>query len=311
MKVAFIGLGSIAKRHINNLYHIFENRNDEIQIDVFRSGSEIFVSPDVSDKITNTYQVGSDICECYDVIFITNPTSLHWKTLKEYQQYAKAFFIEKPVFDSGNIELHSLHLDCQKIYYVACPLRYMSVIQYIKSNIDFKKVYGIRAISSSYLPDWRPGVNYRNTYSARKTLGGGVAIDLIHEWDYLSYLIGFPLSIQSYIKHVSNLEIDSDDIAVYIADYGNKIVELHLDYIGRKPIRQLQLFSSEDTIVCDLIDSTIHYLKADQKISFKEVRNEYQLRELEYFLGVLEGTYENQNTIEHACQVLRLTEGKL
>ena len=84
-----------------------------------------------------------------------------------------------------------------------------------------------------------------------------------------------------------------------------------MDYIGRKPIRQLQLLSNEDTIVCDLIDSTIHYLKADQKISFKEVRDEYQLRELEYFLGVLEGTYENQNTIEHACQVLRLTEGKL
>ena len=66
-------------------------------------------------------------------------------------------------------------------YYVACPLRYNAVIQYIKDNIDLQDVISVRSISSSYLPDWRPGVDYRKTYSAKKELGGGVSIDLIHE----------------------------------------------------------------------------------------------------------------------------------
>ena len=62
--------------------------------------------------------------------------------------------------------------------------------QYVKNNVDLSKVYSARAISSSYLPDWRPGQDYRTTYSAHKDMGGGVSIDLIHEWDYLSWLFG-------------------------------------------------------------------------------------------------------------------------
>lgn len=132
---------------------------------------------------------------------------------------------------------------------------------------------------------------------------------MIHEWDYITYLIGFPKSMYRFEKHLSSLEINSEDLAIYIADYGDKTVELHLDYFGRKPIRRLELFTMDDTIECDLIDGTIHFLKENRKIKFDEQRDDYQIRELETFMDILEGKQKNENPVAHACKVLNLIQG--
>ena len=59
-------------------------------------------------------------------------------------------------------------------------------------------VYSARVLCSSYLPGWRPGVDYRTVYSAHKDMGGGVTIDLIHEWDYLVELFGKPEKMYNF-----------------------------------------------------------------------------------------------------------------
>ena len=61
------------------------------------------------------------------------------------------------------------------------------------------------------------GVDYRTVYSARRAMGGGVTIDLIHEWDYLVDLFGRPQEVYNFKGTYSELEIDSDDLSVYIA----------------------------------------------------------------------------------------------
>ena len=311
MRIGFVGIGSIAKRHINNMYELFKDRKEELIIDLFRSGNGGKLPADIAEKIHMVYQISEPIKEQYDAIFITNPTNMHYHTLLQFKDASNAFFVEKPVFDFYTDDIESLKLSGDKVYYVACPLRYTSVIQYVKENINFDQVYALRAISSSYLPDWRPGVDYRTTYSANKQQGGGVAIDLIHEWDYLTYLIGLPRTVQCLIKKVSPLEIDSDDLAIYIADYNDKTVELHLDYFGRSPIRKLEIFMHDDTIECDLLGSTIHFLKEKKIIDFKQDRNDFQKKELEYFWGIIEGKWQNENTISHACEVLKLTGVKM
>ncbi len=64
-------------------------------------------------------------------------------------------------------------------------MRWCGTMLALKKALPALSVYSARVLCSSYLPGWRPGVDYRTVYSAHKDMGGGVTIDLIHEWDYL------------------------------------------------------------------------------------------------------------------------------
>lgn len=306
-RVCFIGLGSIAARHIKNLKDLYQ---EDVCIDVLRSGNGKPLDEAVQSMIEQVYHDFAELPFGYDVIFLTNPTRLHYETLLTVKEHAKHFFIEKPVFETGEENLAKLNLQKNSVYYVACPLRYTNVIQYLKENMDFGKVHSVRCISSSYLPDWRPGTDYRTTYSARKELGGGVSIDLIHEWDYLCYLIGQPQKVYSLIGKKSNLEINSDDVAIYIAEYADKFVEVHLDYLGRVPIRKIELFAEDDSIEADLIAQKILYRKKNIVVDLQENRDSYQKKELVHFFDMIDGKCANDNPVEWACQTLKITKGE-
>lgn len=310
LKVCFVGVGSIAKRHIRNLKRICEHDNINLTIDAIRRNCK--KDDEIANYFHNVYSDISQLCTVYDVVFITNPTELHIETLKKVTPYGRNFFVEKPIASFNQIsEAERYQQKEDAVYYVACPLRYNAVIQYIKNNVKSGDVISVRSISSSYLPDWRPGIDYRDTYSAHKNLGGGVSIDLIHEWDYLSYLFGKPIEVKYLSGKKSALEIDSEDYAIYIAEYEDKIVELHLDYFGRETIRNVTLFTRNDTIIGDIANNKITFLKSGEVIDFHEGRDDFQIRELRHFLDMIDGNAEQDSDIKHAIDVLKLTQGVL
>jgi predicted dehydrogenase len=314
LKVCFIGIGSIAKRHIKNLNQICVDRNYNLQIDVVRHCIDSKkLEDEILKIICNQYTSVDDLPNDYDAVFITNPTKYHAETLKLVHNKSTHFFIEKPITSIETMnQMENFQIRDDYLYYVACPLRYSSVIQYIKKEIKPEDIISVRSVSSSYLPDWRPLCDYRETYSAHKSMGGGVSIDLIHEWDYLVYLFGTPRSCHFLNGKISDLEIDSDDFAIYLAKYEDKIVELHLDYFGKKTIREIMLITKYDTIIGDLAANKVNFLKAQKQIDFSEQRNDYQIRELEYFLDLVTGKERQEKSdINHALQVLKLTQGSI
>lgn len=310
-KIAFVGLGSIAKRHLKNVPFLLHEREKQFSIDLLRHSEKRCEKTDSFEYevlIDRVYYSADDMPIDYDIIFITNPTHLHFKTIKELAHHTKHMFIEKPVFDKWDYNVDSLHLNPNGHYYVACPLRYTSVIQYLRHFIDLRTVFSVRAICSSYLPHWRPNQDYRETYSSHLDQGGGVSIDLIHEWDYLIYLFGIPAKIYNLRGKYSDLEIDSEDLSVYIARTDERLIELHLDYFGRKSIRELQLFTKDDTIVADIQNHKILFSRSGDVIELPEDRNDMYIKELEHFFAIIEGYSENDNTIEQAIQVLKIAQ---
>lgn len=305
MRVCFVGIGSIAKRHIKNLHEICNVRGLSIQIDAYRREKE-FV-----EGVSDIYDTIDNVPDNYDAIFITNPTEFHLESLCQFHNKSKHFFIEKPVVSLGqldNAKSFQMRDDC--VYYVAAPLRYNAVVQWIKNNVKSDTVLAVRGISSSYLPDWRPDQDYRKTYSARKELGGGVSTDLVHEWDYLTQLFGWPQKVQAMTGKKSDLEIDTDDYAIYMADFGGMICELHLDYFGRHTIREVELFTKDDTILCDILRNRVTFLNNGRSQDFNEQRDDYQKRELNYFLDMVLGMEPLKSEYKQAIKVLELTQGK-
>lgn len=307
-RIAFCGLGSIAKRHLKNVCTFLEEREDSYEIDLYRSSLKP-LPDDIQPLVSAEYLFSEAVQKDYEVVFVTNPTSMHYETLKKFKDHSKSFFIEKPVFDSievdGSIFEELKGIDC----YVACPLRYNPVLQYVKDQINLDEVFAARAISSSYLPEWRPDQDYRQCYSAHRDMGGGVGIDLIHEWDYLTYFFGMPDKCISIQDKISNLEIDSDDIAIYIAKVGNKTIELHLDYFGRKATRILELYTADDTIKCDILSGFVTYQKKGECIIMDAERNAFQMLEIEHFFDIINHKIPNDSTAEHAYAVLKLAKG--
>lgn len=310
MKLAFVGMGSIGKRHFRNVCAYLEQTGQNYSIDLYRSGYGRRLESDVAAKIHRERFLGDGIPCQYDAVFITNPTAAHYETIQRFASAAAAMFIEKPVFDHPNVNVNALELPQDGIYYVACPLRYHPVLQYVREHIPCREAYAVQAICSSYLPDWRPGTDYRLCYSAHQNMGGGVDIDLIHEWDYLTWLFGSVKQGFAIREQISNLEIDSCDIAVYLAKTENTVLELHLDYFGRKNIRQIRIFLPEDTIDCDLLAGTIHWQTSGKHLDLDSRRNDYQMVEIHHFFEIVQGLCPNDNTISDALQVLRYARGE-
>jgi hypothetical protein len=304
IKICFFGMGSIGKRHLKNLVKILKERKIEFEIDVIKRKKEI--NNEVKDYIHNIYKADEFKPNFYDIVFIVNDTSVHIETLKLMKDYSNNFFIEKPL----SINLNGFELDDykDKNIYVACPMRYSNVMDYLKKNMDFTKVYSVRAICSTYLPDWRPTIDYRDNYSAKKELGGGVTLDLIHEWDYLTYLLGFPEKIYNLNKKVSHLEINSDDLSIYIAEYRDKLVEVHLDYFGRIPTRKIEIFLKEGTVIGDFIKNTV-ILENSSEVDLSDSVDEY-IKEMNNFLDIIFNGKDNFNDLKHAYKVLKLIKGE-
>ena len=306
MKVCFIGVGSIAKRHIRNLRTVCGERCIDVTIDAYRR------NPERPDGVDSVYTKVSDMPNDYDVVFITNPTEFHLDSLKLFQKKGSAFFIEKPLVSSTQInDAKNYNTDLGKIYYVASPLRYNPVIMWIKNHISPSEVLSVRCISSSYLPEWRTGQDYRMSYSAHRSMGGGVSTDLIHEWDYITYIFGWPYEIKCMMGKNSDLEIDCEDYAIYLAKYDRMTVEIHLDYFGRNTIREIQLITKNGTIVGDLNKNTIYSLGNGSIMDFHEERDDFQKRELHHFIDIIEGKCLIEDGFSNGLNVLELTQGSI
>ena len=308
MEVLFVGLGSIGTRHLRNLFQVAKEKGIEVQADALRSSMRP-LAEDV-ERLLRAQYVSYDQLGHYDAAFITNPTHLHAHTLAELAGKVDCFFIEKPIFEGTGYDLEQLGLGPNQKAYVAAPMRWCGTFLALKERMPDLKPYSARVICSSYLPEWRPGVDYRTVYSAHKEMGGGVTIDLIHEWDYLVDLFGAPLEMYNFKGTYSHLEIDSDDLSVYIARYPSLLAEVHLDYFGRTYRRAIELFCKEGTVTADFGAGTLT-LENGEVIHCEEPVNQRYLREMDYFLDYAgKGKGESINSPAMAQKVLGLTLGE-
>ena len=301
MNILIVGLGSIAKKHIQAL--------NSLAIDFNLYALRSSKNASIEEGIINIFDLENIIT--FDFAIISNPTHLHYQFIQELAQKNIPLFIEKPAIHSiENVDvLVDLINKKSLITYVACNLRFHPCLLFLKNKFKKKPqiINEINIYCGSYLPDWRPGKNFREIYSANASMGGGVHLDLFHELDYAIWLFGSPIKSNSLIKSNSTLQIDATDYANYLLEYGNFVVNIVLNYYRRKPKRQMEILFENQTITIDLIKNTITddedvVLFEDKSFS---VLNTYKLQ-LEYFIDCLNENKSTMNSFENSIQTLKI-----
>jgi len=213
---------------------------------------------------------------------------LHVKTALECAKENINLFIEKPI--SNNLDLtEELDKEIKKrklISYVAYNLRFHPVIEKLKEILAEGEIIKFRVKCCSYLPEWRLNQDYSKSYSAKKEMGGGVTLDLSHEFDYIKYLFGEISKIEGYCDKISDLKIESEDILeAEIKCKTGAHGKLHLDYFTKKPQRIIQIILSDKKIEADLIENTIKIIsESDEEIiNFECGKDETYEKQLRYF----------------------------
>ena len=310
MKVLFTATGSIGSRHITNFSALCASRGIPLEIDAVRYSDRVLPEA-IAGKIRREIRDDSQLDGHYDILFVTDETKTHYENIMKYRERCDSMFIEKPIFDTLDYPIEAIRPKrAEDVYYVAAPIRFTQYVKKLKECVDNNKVYSARIIFSSYMPSWQPGRDYRKSFRCFNDRGGGVDVDLLHEIDYMIYLFGKPRKVHRVAGKFSHLEMDACDLATYIFEYGDKVVEMHLDYFGRVRNRQTELYTEDDVIVVDFNKQSCEH-KVKEEAEPYEADDHFYQDEMAYFLDLYEskGRMQNINSPEAAYETLRITKG--
>lgn len=310
MKVLICGLGSIGLRHAKILsehlnHDVYAYRNTKRRVEHGLNIREVFSWNEVEALRP-------------DVAYITNPTSLHIKTALQCASLGAHLFIEKPLSHSlDNIDfLESLCSEKGLTCYVAYCLRFHPVIKKMREVIVGKQIYHARIVCSSFLPAWRTEGDYRKSYSVSSLEGGGVLLDLSHEFDYTRYLFGKIIEMIGVYGRASELTVDAEDFAdVLVTTTGSIPVNVHLNFNSLLNERSVTVNFEDGYAKGDLIENKVDVFYRGNMDSYEYPldRDGYLTEQSQYFFDNI-GNQSIMNNLAEAkdllVEILRLKHDK-
>jgi len=244
VKVLLIGYGSIGRRHEEVLLSFPEISTIDIVTRQTLPQKKIFK------HLRDVENIGQ-----YDYFVIASETHKHYEQLEylENNLSNKLIFCEKPLFDTSKC----LHVGKNNVF-VGYVLRFHPLLQKLKQFLGNETVINVNVSCGSYLPTWRQNVDYRDSYSAKKEKGGGVLLDLSHEIDYVQWFFGKVIELKSYQLHISDLEIDSDDMVIFIGKTERGVlVNCSIDYISKITHRRMIVDTNDQSFELDFIQNRL------------------------------------------------------
>lgn len=312
MEFLVIGCGSIGQRHIRNLKLLGHNVSgvDSASMRAEQTakqyGIEIFLD------------LKRALKKRYDGALICSPTRCHVSLAVKVASKGIHLFIEKPLSDRIELieELRRVVAKKRLVALVGCNTRFFPSFKLVKKLIDenaIGKVLSVRVECGFYLPYWHPYEDYRNGYSAKKKLGGGVILDDIHEIDSLYWFFGKVKEIFCFAGKVSELEIDTEDIAEIFMKFKSGVVaQIHLDYLQRTYRRNYEFIGEKGLILWDYISQDVELFSAstNQKKVFQEnintSREKMFIDEMKHFVNCINGKEKSINDLDSAREILKI-----
>jgi len=288
MRSLIIGYGSIGMRHSEVLREL---------------GSEVSVLSKRKLNSTKTFKtLDSALSDHnYNLVIIANNTNEHIPTLLDIRSngFKGPVLVEKPLSD----DIKNVPSELYKNTFVAYNMRFNPLLIKLKDAIkEDSNVISVHSYVGQYLPEWNKERDYRQTYSAKKNLGGGVIRDLSHELDFLSWIFGEWQDITAIGGKFSNLEIDTDDIfSLMFTTQICPSIFVQMNYLDRIPKRNLIVKTNRHVYEIDFLKKTFTQDSSEESIKFN--RNHSYLMQNK---SILNNDLQNVCSFESGKRVLNL-----
>jgi predicted dehydrogenase len=310
-----VGLGSIGRRHLANLHQL----RPGCEVAVLRRSAAPDEAVDSGFRTITTMDEVDDFAP--HAAIVAGPASTHLDVALPLVKRGISVLVEKPLSHSidGISDLQAAAGAAQATVMVGYNLRFDSSLiaarEAVLSDL-IGQVRWARAEVGQYLPDWRPGSDYRQGVSAQRALGGGALLELSHEIDFIYWMFGCPDRVTARGGTVSDLEIDVEDCIDLILEYRSprRVVTIHLDFLQRAPSRAAKFVGSNGTILWDGIDQMVTMVGSDgarKQVYAPEAgadRNAMYLREITCFLDVVEGSGEVPIGLDQGRDVMAIID---
>lgn len=284
-RILVIGAGSIGRRHAENL--------------LARDASVAITDP-VPERASSVpgaepIEFSPDRLAGFDGVVVASPTFLHRQQTEAALEAGAFVLVEKPL-DVNARHLETLVNSYNDKVMVGYNLRLHRPLEILVSWIDAGRIgrpLGASVWFGSYLPDWRKGTDYRDSYSAQRALGGGILLDATHELDLLIWIFGRGIRVAgAAMARVGDLEIDTEDsVKAVMRHAGGALIDLSLDYLSRRYRRGITVIGSIGTVRYDWASGLLELQTPDETVSetyATSVSISYE-KEAEIFLKFIRG----------------------
>ena len=305
MRILLVGLGSAGQRHARNLRALLGDRVELLAYRARGGGlvppAEAPATPEAALGIRRVGTLEAGLAERPDAVFIANPTALHLSVARAAVDAGCHVFIEKPLADAWDgVDDFLAAVDRKGVVAaVGYQLRFHPGLTRLRELLDGGAVgrpLAARLEFGEYLPDWHPWEDYRQSYAARRELGGGVLLTQIHDIDYACWLFGPPARVSAVGGHLTDLDVDVEDLvcATLECERAGRLfpVELRLDYVQRPPVRHCAVVGDNGRVTLDFTAGTLTCTDGGGHASSVDVgipRNQLFVDELRHFLDCVAG----------------------
>jgi predicted dehydrogenase len=242
MTVLVLGAGSIGRRHAANLV---------------AAGVEVHQADPVAPvDLPGVVAVPWDEVDPADHagVLVASPTIHHREQAGEAVAAGARVLVEKPLALCA-ADAEGLRAANERVR-VGFNLRFHAPVRRLVEVVhsgEVGRVLAARLWFGFHLPSWRPGTDYRQSYSAQAALGGGILLDAIHELDLAVWLLGSDLTVEhGLVAKVGDLEADVEDtVRAVLRTPDGAPVEIALDHLSRAYRRGIEVVGTEATVRLD------------------------------------------------------------
>lgn len=311
--ILIAGFGSIGRRHLRNLKALGHKK-----FVLYRTGKSTLPDKEIAD-VPQEYDLAKALTHKPLATIVANPTSLHMPVALAAAKAGSHLFVEKPISHTmeGVEDLRRLVRKNKLVVQVGFQFRFHPLLRQVKRLLEagmIGPVSSMQAHWGEYLPGWHPEEDYRQSYSAKAKLGGGVLLTLCHPFDYLRWLLGEVAGISALAGRSGGLKIDVEDSADVLLRFKSGVIgNIHLDYLERPAEHFMRIIGQSGKIHWDNADGLVRWYSQLRGGEWEEIkvaddfeRNVLFLDEMRHFLGCIAGNEQPLCSLNDGIEALRI-----